>query len=65
MSQRTVTVEINQQQASMLDRLIAEGRHGSSYREVVRSGLLDFRRQHPELGATPASARSREEAGGA
>ena len=52
MSQTTVTVEINQQQAQMLDRLIAEGRGGSSYGEVIRTGFLEFCREHPELGAT-------------
>jgi hypothetical protein len=51
MSDRTVTVEINQQQAQMLDRLIAEGNHGDSYRDVIRSGFLRFCSEHPELGA--------------
>jgi predicted O-methyltransferase YrrM len=40
--QRVVTLEINQQQAQMLDRLIAEGGLGSTYGEVVRSGFLRF-----------------------
>lgn len=48
-----VRVVINQQQAQMLDRLIAEGKHGSDYGEVIRSGFLHFCRDHPELGAQP------------
>jgi Arc/MetJ-type ribon-helix-helix transcriptional regulator len=51
MNGRTVVVEINQQQAQMLDRLIAGGEHGDSYGEVIRSGFLRFCREHPELGA--------------
>lgn len=54
MSDRSVTVEVNNQQAQMLDRMIAEGGYGSSYGEVMRSGFLRFCREHPELaeGAT-------------
>jgi hypothetical protein len=56
MAERTVIVEINQQQAQMLDRLIAGGDHGTSYGEVIRSGFLRFCREHPEFGAdAPAS----------
>ena len=51
MNGRTIVVEINQQQAQMLDRLIADGEHGDSYGEVIRSGFLRFCREHPELGA--------------
>ena len=59
--ERVVTVEINQQQAQMLDRLIAQGGHGSTYGEVVRNGFVAFCRDHPELGAAaPAEAGSRE-----
>jgi len=54
MSQRGVTVVINQQQADMLDRLIAEGRHGASYGDVIRSGFLRFCEDHPELSDRPA-----------
>ncbi len=58
---RPVTLEINQQQAQMLDRLIADGAHGSTYGEVLRSGFVAFCRDHPELGAAaPAQAGSRE-----
>ena len=58
--ERNVTVEINQQQAEMLDRLIAEGGHGQSYGEVIRSGFLAFCRDHPEFGAkAPAQAGTR------
>jgi Arc/MetJ-type ribon-helix-helix transcriptional regulator len=46
---RTVTVEINQQQAQMLDRLIAEGEYGQTYGEVIRTGFLRFCEQHPEV----------------
>jgi hypothetical protein len=49
MGERTVVVEVNQQQAQMLDRLIAEGGHGDTYGQVVRSGFLQFCREHPEL----------------
>jgi len=49
MSERTVTIEINQQQEQMLDRLIAEGGLGSTHGEVLRSGFLAFCREHPEI----------------
>jgi hypothetical protein len=49
MAERTVVVEINQQQAEMLDRLIAEGGLGSRHGEVIRSGFARFCREHPEL----------------
>jgi hypothetical protein len=49
MAERTVVVEVNQQQAQMLDRLISEGGLGETYGEVVRSGFLHFCREHPEL----------------
>jgi hypothetical protein len=49
MSDRTVTVEVNQQQAQMLDRMIAEGGLGSTHGEVIRSGFLRFCEEHPEL----------------
>jgi molybdopterin-biosynthesis enzyme MoeA-like protein len=49
MAERTVVVEINQQQAEMLDRLIAEGGLGSTHGEVIRSGFARFCREHPEL----------------
>jgi Arc/MetJ-type ribon-helix-helix transcriptional regulator len=49
MADHTVTVEINQQQAQMLDRLIAEGGLGGSYEEVIRSGFLRFCEEHPEF----------------
>jgi molybdopterin-biosynthesis enzyme MoeA-like protein len=49
MAERTVVVEINQQQAEMLDRLIAEGGLGSTHGAVIRSGFARFCREHPEL----------------
>ena len=49
MAERTVVVEVNQQQAQMLDRLIAEGGLGESYGEVIRSGFHRFCQEHPEL----------------
>ena len=52
MSDETVRVVINQQQAQMLDRLVAEGKRGASYGEVIRSGFLEFCRQHPELAGS-------------
>jgi Arc/MetJ-type ribon-helix-helix transcriptional regulator len=38
---RRVTVEINQQQAELIDRLVAEG-VGASRAEVIRTGLAGF-----------------------
>jgi molybdopterin-biosynthesis enzyme MoeA-like protein len=49
MAERTVLMEINQQQAEMLDRLIVEGGLGSTHGEVIRSGFARFCREHPEL----------------
>jgi hypothetical protein len=48
-SERTVTIEVNQQQEQMLERLIAEGEHGANYGEVIRRGFVLFCEQHPEL----------------
>ena len=48
-SERTVTIEINQQQEQMLDRLVAEGELGETHGEVVRAGFLRFCEAHPEL----------------
>jgi hypothetical protein len=48
-SERTVTIEVNQQQEQMLERLIADGEHGASYGEVIRSGFARFCEQHPEF----------------
>jgi len=48
-SERTVTIEINQQQEQMLDRLVAEGTLGDTQGEVVRSGFVRFAEAHPEL----------------
>jgi hypothetical protein len=48
---RVVTLEINQQQAQMLDRLIAEGGLGSTPAEVLRSGFLRFCKDHPEFAS--------------
>jgi hypothetical protein len=50
--QRVVTLEINQQQAQMLDRLIAEGGLGSTPAEVLRSGFLRFCVAHPEFASS-------------
>jgi len=55
MGERTVVVEVNQQQAQMLDRLIAEGGHGDTYGQVVRRGFLQFCREHPELLQRPGA----------
>jgi Arc/MetJ-type ribon-helix-helix transcriptional regulator len=46
---KIVTIEINQQQGQMLDRLIAEGNHGETYADVIRAGLVRFCEAHPEL----------------
>ena len=55
---RTVTVEINQQQAELLDRLLAEGGFGSSYADAIRQGFLEFCKEHPELTGAKAGARA-------
>lgn len=49
--ERVVTLEINQQQAQMLDRLIAEGGLGSTPAEVIRTGFLRFCMDHPEFAS--------------
>lgn len=49
MAERTVVVEVNQQQAQMLDRLIAEGGLGETPAEVLHSGFVRFCEEHPEL----------------
>lgn len=49
MAERTVVVEVNQQQAQMLDRLVAEGRFGDTHAEVLHSGFVRFCEEHPEL----------------
>ena len=49
MAERTVVVEVNQQQAQMLDRLIAEGGLGETPAEVLHSGFIQFCAEHPEL----------------
>jgi hypothetical protein len=48
-SERTVTIEINQQQEQMLNRLVAEGDLGETHGEVVRGGFVRFCETHPEL----------------
>jgi hypothetical protein len=49
MAERTVVVEVNQQQAQMLDRLIAEGGLGETPAEILHSGFVRFCAEHPEL----------------
>ena len=49
MAERTVVVEVNQQQAQMLDRLIAEGGLGETPAEILHSGFVRFCGEHPEL----------------
>ena len=49
MAERTVVVEVNQQQAQMLDRLIAEPALGETPAEVLHSGFVRFCAEHPEL----------------
>lgn len=49
MAEHTVTIEINQQQEQMLDRLVADGELGESHGEVVRAGFVRFCESHPEL----------------
>jgi hypothetical protein len=53
MSDRTVTIEVNQQQQQMLDRLVAERDLGSTHGEVIRSGFVRFCEAHPELLGDP------------
>ncbi len=49
MATHAVTVVVNQQQEQMLDRLVAEGGHGETHAEVIRSGFAAFCEEHPEL----------------
>jgi Arc/MetJ-type ribon-helix-helix transcriptional regulator len=49
MSERAVTIEINQQQEELLDRLVAEGTFGETHSEIVRTGFVRFCQAHPEL----------------
>jgi Arc/MetJ-type ribon-helix-helix transcriptional regulator len=44
-----VTIEVNQQQEQMLDRLVADGELGENHGEVVRAGFLRFCEDHSEL----------------
>ena len=60
-SERTVTIEINQQQEQMLDRLIAEGELGETHGEVVRAGFVRFCEEHPELLERGAGAGAGDE----
>ena len=48
MAERTVVVEVNQQQAQMLDRRHVGGL-GGTYGEVIRTGFARFCAEHPEL----------------
>lgn len=56
-SDRTVTIEVNQQQEQMLDRLVAEGTLGETHGEVVRAGFVRFCEAHPELFEGAAASR--------
>jgi hypothetical protein len=49
MAERTVVVQINQQQEQMLDRLVAEGGLGETHADVIHTGFQRFCREHPEL----------------
>jgi hypothetical protein len=49
LAEQTVTIEINQQQEQMLDRLVADGELGETHGEVVRAGFVRFCEAHPEL----------------
>jgi Arc/MetJ-type ribon-helix-helix transcriptional regulator len=44
-----VTVQINQQQAAVIDRLVRGGQYGTSRAEVIRAGFAEFCKAHPEL----------------
>ena len=48
-SERSVTIEVNQQQEQMLDRLVREGELGEDHGEVLRAGFVRFCEAHPEL----------------
>ena len=52
----TVTVELNQQQRQILDRLIADGGYGASHGDVVRTGFLEFCEKHPEIAGAASTA---------
>jgi Arc/MetJ-type ribon-helix-helix transcriptional regulator len=53
-----VVVEINQQQAQLLDPLVAGG-HGSNYGEVIRAGFKAFCAAHPEILERGSAARKK------
>ena len=44
-----LVIHVNNQQAQVLERLVADGQFGVSEGEVVRWGLLHFCREHPEV----------------
>jgi hypothetical protein len=44
-----VTVELNSQQLELVERLLADGDLGPDAAAVIRHGLVEFCRQHPEL----------------
>jgi hypothetical protein len=48
-SERTITIEINQQQEQMLDRLVAAGELGETHGDVVRAGFVRFCEAQPGL----------------
>ncbi len=58
-----VVVEVNQQQAQLLDRLIAEG-YGSSYGEVIRAGFRAFCEAHPEIVARGEAGQAKKRSKG-
>jgi Arc/MetJ-type ribon-helix-helix transcriptional regulator len=39
---RKVRVRVNQQQAEVIDRIVARGEHGESRAAVIRKGFLEF-----------------------
>ena len=47
--EQKVTVQINQQQEELIDRLVAEGELGADRAAVLRHGLLELCRQHFDI----------------
>ncbi len=45
---RKITVEINQQQEELVQRLIAEG-FAATQAEAIHKGFIQFCKEHPEI----------------
>lgn len=55
---RKITVEINQQQEELVERLTAEG-FADTHAEVIHKGFVEFCEEHPEILAKATEVRAR------